>query len=111
MKSSDDAKPCNRQHRKPCSDCPWRRVALPGWLGTVTADDWIQAAHGEVRIDCHTKRGTRAPFGPQCAGAAVYRANVCKTPRDRNLLVLQENREKVFATPAEFLAHHRRETS
>jgi len=41
---------------RPCNDCPWRRKSCAGWLG---------------------------PFGiKQCAGAAVYRANVCKSPRD-----------------------------
>lgn len=98
--TTDDAVPAKGQHRAPCSDCPWARASLPGWLGGLTADQWIRAAHGEERIDCHTLTGS------QCAGAAVYRRNVCKRPHDKSTLVLPADREKVFATPAEFLAHH-----
>jgi hypothetical protein len=98
--SSDEAKPSSRQHRDPCSDCPWRRDALPGWLGEMTAGEWIQAAHGEARIDCHTV------IGPQCAGAAIYRANMCKKPRDPKVLRLPVDHQEVFSSPTEFCDHH-----
>ena len=90
----------NAQHVQPCSDCPWRRDALPSWLGALSVEDWIQAAHGESRIDCHVHKG------PECAGAAIYRANVCKTLRDPSRLKLPPDRARVFATPAEFRAYH-----
>ncbi len=89
-----------KQHRTPCSDCPWARKALPGWLGSMTAGEWLQAAHGEAEIECHTI------LGAQCAGSAIYRGNVCKTPRYPQILVLPANRELVFATPKEFKEHH-----
>lgn len=98
--SADDAEPAEVQHTKPCSDCPWARKALPGWLGSHSADEWLAAAHGEARIDCHTL------LGAQCAGGAIYRANMAKRPRDGSLLVLTADRERVFASPAEFTAHH-----
>jgi|SRR3974390_154512 len=90
--------PC--QHKTPCSDCPWAREALKGWLGALTPDEWIAIIHGEAIIDCHTQ----APW--QCAGAAIYRANVCKTPRYGVILQLEPDTGKVFATPEEFLKHH-----
>lgn len=99
--SIEEAKPTTRQHKKPCHDCPWRRVARKGWLGGPSVDDWLHDAHGEARIDCHTK------LGPQCAGAAIYRANVLKDPRDKTLLRLPEDKETVFAKPQEFDKHHR----
>lgn len=98
--SSDEAVPVDGQPTKPCSDCPLARTALPGWLGDGTVDEWIQMLHGETHIDCHTM------IGPQCAGAAIYRANVCKTPRDRRLLRLRPDTATVFATPLEFKEHH-----
>jgi hypothetical protein len=98
--SSDEARPAKRQHETPCSDCPWRRKALPGWLGSMTAEEWVAAAHSETRIDCHTL------IGAQCAGAATYRANICKRPRDPELLLLNSDRVVVFARPHEFLDHH-----
>lgn len=107
----------NTQHVQPCSDCPWRRDALPSWLGALSVEDWIQAAHGEARIDCHvrqlSKRDFRVAQGPaargrslECAGAAIYRANVCKTLRDPSRFKLPPDRAAVFATPAEFRAYH-----
>lgn len=98
--SSEEAVPCSAQIDKPCSDCPWARTALPGWLGSMTSEEWIQAAHDETRIDCHTL------VGPQCAGAAIYRANVCKNVRDPSLLKLPKDRDSVFASPTEFKEHH-----
>ncbi len=98
--SGDEAKPTTKQHTKPCGDCPWRKDALAGWLGSRTADEWLRSAHGEDAMYCHTR------LGPQCAGAAIYRANVCKKPRDPEALKLPADREKVFTTPREFKDHH-----
>lgn len=98
--SSDEAVPTDTQPTKPCSDCPFAREALPGWLGNTSADEWIAIAHGEAKVDCH------ALSGPQCAGIAIYRANVAKRCRDRNILVLPPDEERVFTTRQEFLAHH-----
>lgn len=88
------------QHTKPCSDCIWTRASLPGWLGNMSAEEWLAAAHGEGKADCHV-------FRPhQCAGMAVYRANVAKSPRDPSTMRLPADRVNVFATPQEFLQHH-----
>lgn len=100
--SSEEAVRCDTQPTKPCSDCPFARTAIHGWLGSMTADEWIQAVHGEATIDCH------ALIGPQCAGAAIYRANVCKITRDKNNLKLEADRKLVFASPKEFKEHHSR---
>lgn len=89
-----------KQHRQPCRDCPWRRIALKGWCGALTPLEWLQAVHGEAKVDCHI----HTKF--QCAGAAIYRANVAKQPRDQSLLVLKPDTKKVFARPEEFMAHH-----
>jgi hypothetical protein len=57
-------------------------------------------AHGESLIDCHVFEG------PQCAGSAIFRSNICKKPRDKSLLVLPANKELVFSSNAEFRDHH-----
>jgi hypothetical protein len=98
--SSDEAVETKGQCRKPCSDCPWSRQALPGWLGSNTREEWIAIAHGEFRVDCHTRKNN------ECAGLAIYRANVCKSVRDPSVLVLPADRDAVFARPQEFLDHH-----
>lgn len=99
--SADQAVDAKRQHTRPCSDCPWARKALNGWLGSMSADEWVRVAHSDALVDCHTLRGA------QCAGIAVYRRNVCKRADPPNLR-LEADRETVFATPAEFKDHHSR---
>ena len=104
--SADEASVGARQPTEPCSDCPFARDALAGWLGTMSADDWVRAAHGESVIDCHAivaEGGTAF----QCAGAAIYRANVGKRCWPQTgALELPRNTATVFASPAEFRAHH-----
>ncbi len=90
------------QHKIPCGDCPFRRVSAPGWLGEYEPQDLLEYAHGEVKYDCHTKTGS------QCAGMAIYRGNMCKSPRDKSILALPANRSVVFSTPKEFINHHER---
>lgn len=99
--SSDEAGDGKAQHTQPCSDCPMARDALPGWLGGSTPEQYRQLAHSDHVVDCHAIRNT------QCAGMAIYRRNVCKRADPPNL-VLPADREKVFATPMEFVEHHSR---
>lgn len=95
----DEAARTETQHTKPCSDCPFARDALAGWLGGSTPEEWMRMAHGETKFECH------AILPHECAGAAIYRANVCKRPPE-DTLELPADRTAVFATPMEFLAHH-----
>lgn len=91
-----------KQHKQPCMECPWRRVALRGWLGNLTIEVFLSHAHSESVMDCHTGTGEH-----QCAGAAIYRANVCKRTRHPDMVMeLPVNHEKVFSSPAEFTNHH-----
>lgn len=89
------------QHTTPCSDCPWARTALPGWLGGDTVEGWLRSAHGEHVIECHTQTNAH------CAGIAIYRKNVVKSVSFPNLL-LQADPYKVFVSPIEFRNHHNR---
>lgn len=98
--TGDDAIPTRAQHRKPCADCPFARTALSGWLGDDTVEGWISSVHGEARIECH------CTTNQQCAGAAIYRANVHKQCRDASHLRLPANTKLVFASAAEFAEHH-----
>lgn len=100
--TSDEAVPAKGQHRKPCSDCPFARKALHGWLGGGSVADWVASAKGDDKLECHVLRGA------QCAGGATFRANICKRPRDPEALVLPPDRGAVFATTAEFEGHHER---
>ena len=97
----------------PCFDCPWRREAAQGWLGPFSAEEWEQIAHGEAPIACHLTldgdKGWASNGVLQCAGAAIYRANVCKQPKDPAVAVLPADRELVFSF-GEFVEYHDRIT-
>jgi hypothetical protein len=97
--STAEAKPVKGQPDRPCSDCPFSRQSLRGWLGGATPNEYRRLAHSNQPIYCH------ALIGVQCAGAAIYRANVCKRAGPPNI-ELPADRNAVFATPMEFLAHH-----
>lgn len=99
--SSDEAPTAKCQHAEPCSDCPMARTALNGWLGGSSPEQYRQLAHSDHVVDCHAIKGA------QCAGMAIYRKNVCKRTEAPNIQ-LPADREKVFATPMEFMAHHER---
>jgi hypothetical protein len=62
---------------------------LRGWLGPYTAEEWEQLAHGEEPIACHLSIEESGSWDGalQCRGAASYRANVAKSPRDPEVVV------------------------
>lgn len=101
--TGDKAIETPKQHQQPCSDCPWARTALPGWLGDNDVAEWMRIVHGDGIIECHALKGPSCSH--QCAGAAIYRANVCKTSRDPEVLTLPADSKKVF-TWGEFEKHH-----
>lgn len=101
---SKEAKPAGKQHTAPCSDCPWSRKSFPGWTGPNTAQEWVSCAHSDQRINCHT-RTDRSGEPWQCAGAAIYRTHICKSPRDPQVLELPANKALVFSW-GEFEKHH-----
>lgn len=93
----------------PCNDCPWRRNAIAGWLGPHTASEWLDIAHGESAIACHQTidhNGQDWSELKQCRGAAIFRANVAKLPRNPKVAVGPEDHEHVFSSSKEFLEHH-----
>lgn len=101
--TSAEAVPQETQHTSPCSDCPWRRDSLSGWLGGATPDAWLATAHSDTYVPCHTVGNQ------QCAGVAVYRRNTCKHV-EPPLLTLPADKTAVFAWRDEFTTHHSRGT-
>jgi hypothetical protein len=101
---------------QPCNDCPWRRVAAPGWLGPMDADQWVALAHSDMPVACHLtipeggSGGRWLPVMRQCAGAAIYRRNVAKLVREPSDAsnMARADRTTVFANPMEFKDYHTR---
>jgi hypothetical protein len=98
--SEDEAVVTKTQHKKPCADCPFARTAIPGWLGANTIQEWVDMIHGEAFIHCHCTKNQ------QCAGAAIFRANLLKVPRHPIQLRLPEDTKLCFGTTEEFVTHH-----
>jgi hypothetical protein len=78
----------------------------------MDADDWLACAHSDAPIACHQTftedDDWNQPGMKQCRGAAQYRANVCKSPRNGEVVVGPVDRENIFANPMEFKEHHSR---
>lgn len=101
---------------RPCKQCPFRRTALPGYLGDNRTEDFVQAAMGEGKMPCHSTIDYVDPkwmtkflagkHGTQCKGRAIFQANNCKLPRDREILRLESDHKLVFSTPREFAEYH-----
>jgi len=109
LTSHGDARPTKRQHARPCGDCPFRRNALPGWLGGVPLRYFARLIHDdETSYPCHARRPADRPEDKwQCAGLATIRANVLKVPRDRAALAVPADYANVFTSERQFVEHHR----
>ena len=106
----DEAVEAPKQHTKPCSDCPWSRESLKGWLGGVDPMTWLREAGTDHPIPCHTVSNQ------QCAGAAIYRLlsmirlakSSTRTPQPGKTTVVEPNSSTMAgpekASPAPSLA-------
>lgn len=107
-------KPCQD---KPCHDCPMRRASARGWLGADTPEGFIQTVHADAQMPCHLtvdydgdedwQLQLELGKATACAGVAIYFANILKVSRDPKRRRLPANKKTVFASPIEFLKHHK----
>jgi hypothetical protein len=104
------------QHRKPCGECPFARNVEPGTLGGSPAAVYVGQTEGPFFLACHCNPGYAENRGslaqPQCAGAAIYRANLGLAERmPAMLLHLEPDPARVFTSHQEFLQHHKQWTA
>jgi hypothetical protein len=103
--------------RKPCNECPFRRDNLldssDGKPGGADPTVYIGQAQGPFWLPCHKDNNYQGKASEpaqvtQCAGAAIYRANL-ELPYQLpdGLLKLDKDTDTVFGSPAELLAHYR----
>lgn len=102
----------------PCTECPFRRVAAPGWLGSWTVVELLhQIAYGP--FPCH-----KTIVGPNmahddprlrpCTGAAIYLNIKMQLSRYSAMANAQHNlkdcgdtlKASVFHTADEFITYH-----
>ena len=104
------------QRKTPCGTCPFARRTKPGTLGGSPIETFAGQAHGPFLLPCHQGKGyvqdaDTVANDPErveeCAGAAIFRANVGATERlPEGLLRLDVDTLLVFATFDEFAQHH-----
>lgn len=102
---------CNR---KPCEECPFRRASYPRGLGLIGGSPpevYVGQSMGPFLLPCHMtpdyEQDRRDPGHAQCAGAAIYRANVGVSDRmPAQLIKAEPDATEVFGSHAEFLAHY-----
>lgn len=103
-----------KSRKKPCKECPFRRDnTLKGeHPGGAHPFVYVGQSLGPFWLPCHKDKNyddknSDPKVVGQCAGAAIYRANTgsaCHMPEQ--ILSLPEDKELVFATHEEFLAHY-----
>ncbi len=103
--------------RSPCRECPWSRTTPPGGNhpGGSPVETYIGQVNGPFWLACHMRyeKGVDAKDqtpgrAPECAGAAIFRANVGLSDKlSQRLHRLPSDTKKVFADFAEFMAHHK----
>jgi hypothetical protein len=100
--------------KQPCPACPFSKAIKPGALGGSAPEVYIGQLHGPFILPCHQACDFDDPEWkrksidtPQCAGAAMFRANVGIADALPSALHKLEPSDKVFADPAEFYMHHK----
>lgn len=107
--------PVSNQHSKACSSCPFSNQCPPGQLGGSPVETYIGQAVGPFFLPCHSAKGykgnnTTLEDGlPQCAGAAILRANIGRDELMPGplLKLFAGSDSHVFDTLEDFVHHHR----
>lgn len=100
--------------KSPCRECPMRRKSLPGWLGAATPKRFIASVLADIEMPCHMTVDYEKPnwreeiekTGRQCAGVAVFFANICKMSHAKDRARLPADPKNVFTMAEEFVLHH-----
>ena len=100
---------------KPCKECPFAKD------NTLTGDKpggadptvYIGQSVGPFWLPCHMEKeyegkSTSPDKVNQCAGAAIYRANIKAPKMPEQILTLPEDKDTVFGSHAEFYAHYKK---
>lgn len=116
--------------KEPCSQCPYRRKSMPGYLGQATPEEFMQSTMLDYPMPCHKtidyndqhwkdkwenlvlddelkvgKAGCDTKE-KHCAGAAIFFTNIAKLSRDAARPRMAADRELVFDHPQQFIDHH-----
>jgi hypothetical protein len=99
---------------KPCAECPYSKSVTPGLTGGTGPQVYVGQAFGPFWLPCHMAKGyDENPSDhrlPQCAGAAMFRANCGYDEHLEHLTFLHRlgPGPEAFGSPAELISHHAR---
>lgn len=105
---------CEKNPKRACPQCPFSKQCEPGALGGSPPEVYVGQAFGPFWLPCHLHSDFDDPAWksdtekPQCAGAAIFRANLgidSRLPPQLHRLPPGSDPD-VFATFTEFLMHH-----
>lgn len=91
--------------KHPCSNCPWRKDSLQGWLG-----EGIEAHAQERSFVCH-KTARPGKERKQCAGHMLLKKRenfYFKLAEDNNIDLELRGEELIFDSVEDAIIHHRR---
>lgn len=94
--------------KKPCSNCPFKKDTLKGWLGADRAEE-IANAHG---FTCHKTGETGSGPRKQCAGFMILKQEESAFYRILNHAARQfliEQNNVIFDNKEDFIKHHSNE--
>lgn len=94
-----------KQHKKPCNECPFRRAAPAGYLGSNEARNFVVLSNHDVTLPCHKQM--HQPEPAQCAGRAIMWRNQGKLSRTGIVPQLEPDQKNVFSHVREFADHHK----
>lgn len=103
--------------KQPCSDCPFRRKAMPGWLGAGSPESFVDCMNRDEPLPCHQtidyddpawlEKWSTQESGSMCAGALVFMANKLQRPKAPGFPTMPQDKINVFANTLEFVRYHR----
>ena len=103
--------------KQPCNDCPFRRKAMPGWLGAGSPESFLDCMNRDEPLPCHQtidyddpewlSKWTAQETGSMCAGALIFMANKMQRPRTPGFPTMPQDKTEVFANTVEFVRYHR----
>lgn len=82
--------------KEPCKECPFRKTALNGWLGGLTAEQTNAYVLDEADFACHMTRKKAPDKMSRCKGSQLFLIHHCKLPRKNEPLrkALQQTKKE-----------------
>ncbi len=105
--------------KKPCSECPYRKNSIKGWLGESSGDpmDFLAQLQNPDLHPCHKTidwekdDDIEKSDAPKCVGALQFMNNSLQISRYPEIAKLQKtvgkNLDEVMHHKKEFIEHHK----